>query len=98
MNFPGGTSVKNLAANAGDRRQEGWIPGSGRSPREGDWLPTPVFLPGEFQGQKSLVDYSPWGCKESDTTKHLTLTIDTSQDLTITKILKLKLPYFGHLI
>jgi len=31
--------------------------------------PTPVFLPGEFHGQKSLVGYSPWGCKQSDTTK-----------------------------
>ena len=34
-----------------------------------DWLPTPVFLPGEFQGQRSLADYSPWGCKELDTTE-----------------------------
>ena len=33
-----------------------------------EWLPTPVFLPGEFQGQKSLVGYSPWDCKESDMT------------------------------
>ena len=32
-------------------------------------LPTPVFLPGEFHGQRSLVDYSPWGCKELDTTE-----------------------------
>ena len=31
------------------------------------WQPTPVFLPGESHGQKSLVDYSPWGRKESDT-------------------------------
>ena len=30
--------------------------------------PTPVFLPGEFYGQRSLVGYSPWGCKESNTT------------------------------
>ena len=30
-------------------------------------LPTPVFLPGEFHVQSSLVGYSPWGCKESDT-------------------------------
>ena len=30
---------------------------------------TPVFLPGEFHGQRSLVSYSPWGCKESDTTE-----------------------------
>ena len=30
----------------------------------------PVFLPGEFFGQRSLVDYSPWGLKEPDTTEH----------------------------
>ena len=33
------------------------------------WLPTPVFFPGESQGQRSLVGYSPWGCKELDTTE-----------------------------
>ena len=33
------------------------------------WQPTPVFLPGEFHGQRSLVGYSPWGHKESDTTE-----------------------------
>ena len=27
------------------------------------WEPTPVFLPGKFHGQRSLVGYSPWGCK-----------------------------------
>ena len=31
------------------------------------WHPTPVFLPGESQGQGSLVGCSPWGCTESDT-------------------------------
>ena len=31
------------------------------------------FLPGEFQGQRSLVGYGPWGCKESDMTEQLTL-------------------------
>ena len=30
------------------------------------WQPTPVFLPGEFQGQRSLAGYSPWSHKESD--------------------------------
>ena len=34
-----------------------------------EWLPTPVFLPGEFHGQRSLGGYSPWGCKDSDTTE-----------------------------
>ena len=36
------------------------------------WKPTPVFLPGEFHGQRSLAGYSPWGT-ESDTTEELTL-------------------------
>ena len=32
------------------------------------WQPTPVFLPGESHGQRSLAGYSPWGRKELDTT------------------------------
>ena len=35
---------------------------------------TPVFLPGESHGQKSLVSYSPWGRKELDMTEQLTHT------------------------
>ena len=35
------------------------------------WQPTPVLLPGKFHGWRSLVGYSPWGCKESDTTERL---------------------------
>ena len=31
------------------------------TPRRREWQPTPVFLPGEFHGQRSLVGYSPWG-------------------------------------
>ena len=37
-----------------------------------EWQPTPVFLPGESHGQRRLAGYSPWGCKESDTTKQHT--------------------------
>ena len=37
-------------------------------PLEKEMAPTPVFLPGEFHGQRRLVGYSPWGCKESDAT------------------------------
>ena len=40
-------------------------------PLEQGMVPTPVFLPGEFQGQRSLVGYSPWDHKESDTTERL---------------------------
>ena len=47
--------VKNLTANAGDIREVDSIPGLGRSPRGGHWQPTPVFLPGESRGQRSLV-------------------------------------------
>ena len=35
------------------------------------WQPTPVFLPGESHGQRSLLGYSLWGRKELDTTEHL---------------------------
>ena len=35
------------------------------------WQPTPVLLPGKSRGQRSLVDYSPWGREESDMTKCL---------------------------
>ena len=37
-----------------------------------DLQPTPVFLPGELHGQRSLVGHSPWGCKVSDMTESLT--------------------------
>ena len=39
------------------------------------WQPTPVFLPGKSHGLRILVGYSPWGCKESDTTKQLHLSL-----------------------
>ena len=37
-----------------------------------EWQSSPVFLPGEFHGERSLVGYSPWSCKESDMTEWLT--------------------------
>ena len=39
-----------------------------------EWQLTPVFLPGEIHGQRSLVGYSPWGHKESDPTEQLNQT------------------------
>ena len=60
---------KESAWNAGDL---GLIPGSGRYPCRRRWQPTPVLLPGEFQGQRSLLGYSPWGPKELHTTEWLT--------------------------
>ena len=64
--FPGGSDSKESACNGGD---VGSIPGSGISPGEGKWQPTPVFLPGKSHGQRRLVGYSPWGRRELDTTE-----------------------------
>ena len=64
LGFPGGSVGKESACNVAD---PGSITGLGRSP--GEKLLTPVFLPGKFHGQRSLVGYSPRGHKESGTTK-----------------------------
>ena len=62
--------AKNPLANAGDLRDVGSIPGSGRAPGgRRSWQPTPKFLPGESHGQRSLVGYSPWGHKDSNLTE-----------------------------
>ena len=63
--------VKNLTANAKDIRDVGLLPELGRSPRRGHGNPTLGFLPGESHGQRSLVGYSPWGCKQLDMTEGL---------------------------
>jgi len=44
-------------------QETGSIPGSGRPPGERNGNPTPVFLPGESHGQRSLAGYSTWGCR-----------------------------------
>ena len=44
-------------------------PGVGKIPWRRAWQPTPVFLPGEFHGQRSLAGYSPRGLTESDMTE-----------------------------
>ena len=55
-------------ANAGDARRLGLNPWVRRITWGKKWQPIPVFLPGKFHGQEHLVDYSPWGRKESDMT------------------------------
>ena len=55
------------ACNAGD--QPGFDPWLRKIPWSRKWQPTPVFLPGEFLGQRSLAGYGPQGLKESDTTE-----------------------------
>ena len=48
-------------------------PWLGKIPWRREWLPTPVFLPGEFHEWRSLVGYNPWGCRESDITEQLSM-------------------------
>ena len=67
-----GQSVKNGPTNA---EGLGSVPGSKGSPGGGKWKSTLVFLPGESRGQRSLVGYSPWGRKGSDTTEHARLVL-----------------------
>ena len=54
-------------------RRPGFHPWVERIPWRREWQPTPVFLPGEFHGQRSLAGCGPWGHEESDTTEQLTL-------------------------
>ena len=61
--------MKNPAANAGDIRDAGSIPGFGKIPWKRTWQSTPVFLPGESHGQRRLTGYNPWGCTESEITE-----------------------------
>ena len=82
LGFPGGSDGKESACNA---RDLGSIPGLGRSPGEGNGYPLQysclenhmdrgvwqVTVHGESHGQRSLVGYSPWGCKELDMTEPL---------------------------
>ena len=53
------------------------FPGLGKIPWRREWLPMPVFLPGEFHGERSPVGYSSWGHKELDRTERLTLALFT---------------------
>ena len=59
---------KNPPATAGDIRDMGSIPESGRPSGEGHGNPDQYSLPGESHGQRSLASYSSWGHKESNTT------------------------------
>ena len=56
--------VENSTGNTGDTIDSGLIPGSERSPREGNG--TLVFLSRKFIGQRTLAGYCPWGLRESD--------------------------------
>ena len=71
LGLPGGASGKELPATVGDMRP-GFAPWIRKIPGGGwrrAWQPTPVFLPGEAHGQRSLAGCSPLGRTEPDTTE-----------------------------
>ena len=62
--------------------QETWVQSLGQENLwRREWQPTPVLLPGEFHGQRSLESYSPWGRKEPDTTEQLIHTSHTHNEV-----------------
>ena len=66
--FPGDASSKDSAYQCRIHKRHRFDPWVRNIPWRRKWQATPVCLPGESHGQRSLVGYSPWGCKESDTT------------------------------
>ena len=68
VDFPGGSDGKESTSNGGDL---GSVPGLGRSSGEGHGNPFQYSCLENPYGQRSLEGYSPWGCKESDTTERL---------------------------
>ena len=60
--------AQTICLQCGRPRFKPWV---GKMSWRRKWQPTPVFLPGKSHGWRSLVAYSPWGHKESDTTKRL---------------------------
>ena len=67
--FPGGASGKEPACQCRRRKRHGFEPWLGKIPWRREWQLTAEFLLRESHGQRSLVRYSPWGHKESDTTE-----------------------------
>ena len=67
--FSGGASGKEPCCQCRRRKRRRFDPWVEKIPWRRKWQSAPVLLPGEFHGQRSLVGYSPWGCKESDTTE-----------------------------
>ena len=66
-----GASGKDPACQCRREKRQGFYPWVGKIPWSRKWQPTPVFLAGKFHGQRSMLGYHTWGCKESDITKQL---------------------------
>ena len=87
MSFLDGSVCKESACSTKDAGDPDSTSGFGRPSWGRKWQPTPVFLPGESHGQRSLAAYSPKGCKESDKIEQLSM-----------KHLHFLLPFFDFLM
>ena len=78
-------------------RFDPWV---GKIPWRRKWQPTPVLLPGEYHGGRSLVGFSPWGHKESDTTErlqfHFLLSCMEKEMATHSSVLAWRIPGMGE--
>ena len=72
LSFPGGSDSRQICLQCRRPRFHPWVR---KIPWRREWLPTPVFLPEKFQGQRSLAGYSSCSRKESDTTEQPTLSL-----------------------
>ena len=79
MGFPGGTNGKEPACQHRRHKSCKFDPWVRKIPRRRAWQHTPVFLPEESHGQRSLAGYNPQGCKELDMIKLLSMHTYTIQ-------------------
>ena len=89
--FPGGSVVKNLPA---IQETQVWSLGHA-DPLEKEMATHSIFLPGESQGHRSLVGYSPYDHKESDMTERLTLSASKRSDRCVVLLHHPELPKLG---
>ena len=66
--FPGGASGEKAIPQGRRCKRHGFDPWVGKMPWRRARPPAPVLLSGESHGQRSLMSYSPWGCKDLDIT------------------------------
>ena len=72
LSFPGGSDGKKICLQCRRPEFDPWVR---KIPWRRKWQPIPEFLSGKSYGQRSLAGYSPWGCKDSDRTEWLTLSL-----------------------
>ena len=92
--FHGGSDGKEFACNAGDEGDTGLIPGLGRSPGEGNGYPL------QYSCLENSMDKGAWwatgGCKESDTSDQVTLSLTFTDGLMASSLLSLVLSVQEH--